>query len=133
VAQRIEAITATMGVTVDEDMGPRLQNIPAGTATLFWIVPSAQPHKGSDADNFSEDNICVIFVMKKYDRQRTRATECLEAVQPIIEAIKQTIIDDMATGCQVLAGLDVSTLSTIPETGFYGDFAGWSLGFTLNT
>ena len=121
VAQRIEAITATMGVTVDEDMGPRLQNIPAGTATLFWSVPSAQ------------DNICVIFVMVKYDRQRQRATDVLEQVQPIIEQLKQTIIDDMAEGCQVLAGLDVTTLSTIPETGFYGDFAGWSLGFTLNT
>lgn len=133
VAQRIEAITATMGVTVDEDMGPRLQNIPAETATLFWIVPSAQTHKGSDVDNYSEDNICVIFVMVKYDRQRQRATDVLEQVQPIIEQLKQTIIDDMAEGCQVLAGLDVTTLSTIPETGFYGDFAGWSLGFTLNT
>ena len=57
----------------------------------------------------------------------------LEQVQPIIEQLKQTIIDDMAEGCQLLAGLDVTTLSTIPETGFYGDFAGWSLGFTLNT
>lgn len=133
VAQRIEAITATMGVTVDEDMGPRLQNIPAGTATLFWIVPSAQPHKGSDVDNYSEDNICVIFVMVKYDRQRQRATDVLEQVQPIIEQLKQIIIDDTAEGCQVLAGLDVTTLSTIPETGFYGDFAGWSLGFTLKS
>ena len=133
VAARVEGLTATMGVTVDEDMGPRLQNIAPDAATLFWIVPSAQPHRGSDADNYSEDNICVIFVMKKYDRQRTHATEALEQVQPIIEAVKQLIIDDMAAGCQVLAGLDVSTLSTIPETGFYGDFAGWSLGFTLNS
>lgn len=133
VAARVEGITGTMGVTVDEDMGPRLQDIPTDAATLFWIVPSAQPHKGSDVDNYSEDNICVIFVMKKYDRQRQRATDTLEQVQPIIEQLKQTIIDDMAEGCQVLAGLDVTTLSTIPETGFYGDFAGWSLGFTLNS
>lgn len=132
VAQRIEAITATMGVTVDEDMGPRLQNIPAGTATLFWIVPSAQPHKGSDVDNYSEDNICVVFVMVKYDRQRVRAVEALEAVQPVIERVKQMIIDDMAAGCPALAGLDIASLSTIPETGFYGDFAGWSLGFKIN-
>lgn len=132
-AARIEAITDTMGVTVDEDMGPRLQDIATGAATLFWIVPSAQPHKGSDVDNYSEDNICVIFVMVKYDRQRQRATDVLEQVQPIIEQLKQTIIDDKAEGCQLLAGLDVTTLSTIPETGFYGDFAGWSLGFTLNT
>ncbi len=133
VAARIEAITDAMGVTVDEDMGPRLQDIATGAATLFWIVPSAQPHKGSDVDNYSEDNICVVFVMVKYDRQRTRAVEALEQVQPIIELLKQIIIDDTATGCPTLAGLDVTTLSTIPETSFYGDFAGWSLGFTINT
>lgn len=133
VAARVGGIKATMGVTVDEDMGPRLQGIATGAATLFWIVPSAQPHRGSDADNYSEDNICVVFVMVKYDRQRTRAVEALEQVQPIIELLKQTIISDMATGCPALAGLDVTTLSTIPETGFYGDFAGWSLGFTIKS
>ena len=132
VAGRVEGLTATMGVTVDDDMGPALQDIAPEVTTLFWIVPNAQTHRGSDVDNYSEDNICVIFVMKKYDRQRVRAVEALEAVQPVIERVKQMIIDDMAAGCPALAGLDIASLSTIPETGFYGDFAGWSLGFKIN-
>ena len=80
-----------------------------------------------------EDNTCVIFVMTKYDRQRRSAVEALELVQPVMEAIKGLLMDDMAGGCPTLAGLDVGTLSTIPETGFYNDFAGWSLGFTLKS
>ena len=75
----------------------------------------------------------MVFVMTKYDRQRRTAVEALEVVQPVIEAIKQMLIEDMAGGCPTLAGLEVGTLSTIPETGFYNDFAGWSLGFTLRS
>lgn len=133
VADRIPVITACMGVTVDEDMGHRLQDIPMDTATLFWIVPNAQARKGAGVDDYQEDNTCVIFVMTKYDRQRCRAVQALESVQPVIECIKRLLMEDMGSGCPTLAGLDVGTLSTIPETGFYNDFAGWSLGFTLKS
>lgn len=133
VANRIPMITSCMGVTVDDDMGPRLQDIPMETATLFWIVPNAQTRKGAGIDDYQEDNTCVIFVMTKYDRQRRSAVEALELVQPVMECIKGLLIEDMAGGCPTLAGLDVGTLSTIPETGFYNDFAGWSLGFTLKS
>ena len=122
VANRIPVITSCMGVTVDDEMGHRLQEIAMDTATLFWIVPNAQTRKGAGVDDYQEDNMCVVFVMTKYDRQRRSAVEALERVQPVMEAL-----------CPTLAGLDVGTLSTIPETGFYNDFAGWSLGFTLRS
>ena len=133
VANRISAITSCMGVTVDEDMGLRLQQLGGDEVTLFWIVPNAQTRKGAGVDNYEEDNTCVVFVMMKYDRQRRSAVEALELVQPVIEAIKQLLLEDMTSGCPTLAGLEVGTLSTIPETGFYNDFAGWSLGFTLKS
>lgn len=133
VAGRIPVITACMGVTVDEEMGGTLQGLLTGSVTLFWIVPNAQTRKGAGVDDYQEDNTCVIFVMTKYDRQRRRAVEALECVQPVIESIKGLMMEDMAGGCPTLAGLDVGTLSTIPETGFYNDFAGWSLGFTLKS
>ena len=133
VAERISALTSCLGVTVDEDMGPRLQQLGADDVTLFWIVPNAQTRKGACVDNYEEDNTCVVFVMTKYDRQRRSAVEALEVVQPVIESLKGLLIEDMVSGCPTLAGLDVGTLSTIPETGFYNDFAGWSLGFTLRS
>ena len=133
VANRIPVITSCMGVTVDEEMGGTLQEILTDSVTLFRIVPNAQTRKGSGVDSYQEDNTCVIFVMTKYDRQRRRAVEVLEVVQPVIECIKELLMEDMASGCPTLAGLDVGTLSTIPETGFYNDFAGWSLGFTLKS
>lgn len=133
VAERLPVLTSCLGVTVDEDMGPRLQQLGGDDVTLFWIVPNAQTRKGASVDNYQEDNTCVVFVMTKYDRQRRSAVKALERVQPVIEALKVLLMDDMAGGCPVLAGLDVGTLSTIPETGFYNDFAGWSLGFTLRS
>lgn len=133
VADRLTVLTSCIGVTVDEDMGPRLQQLDVNDVTLFWIVPNAQTRKGASVDNYQEDNTCVIFVMMKYDRQRRSAVETLELVQPVIESLKGLLIDDMSGGCPTLAGLDVGTLSTIPETGFYNDFAGWSLGFTLKS
>jgi len=131
IPQRIPAITRTLGVTVDEEMGPRLQRIKSGEITLFYIVPSAQANKSSDADAYTEENLCVIFLMKKYDPQRDDVVKTLEAVQEVMEELKALLMDDSATGCPALAGLKVTSLSTIPETNFYGHYAGWSLGFTL--
>lgn len=133
VADRLTVLKSCIGVTVDDDMGVKLQQLGADDVTLFWIVPNAQTRKGVSVDNYQEDNTCVIFVMMKYDRQRRSAVETLELVQPVIESLKGLLIEDMAGGCPTLAGLDVGTLSTIPETGFYNDFAGWSLGFTLKS
>lgn len=133
VAERIESLSSCLGVTVDDDMGGVLQDIAMEAMTLFWIVPNAQTRKGAGVDAYQEDNTCVVFVMMKYDRQRRTAVETLEVVQPVIEAIKGLLLEDMSGGCPTLAGLDVGTLSTIPETGFYNDFAGWSLGFTLRS
>ena len=132
-ATRTTVITSCIGVTVDDDMGPKLQQQSPEDVTLFWIVPNAQTRKGATEDNYQEDNTCVVFVMMKYDRQRRTAVQALERVQPVIEALKGLLIEDMAGGCPVLAGMEVGTLSTIPETGFYNDFAGWSRGFTLKS
>jgi len=133
IPNRLPAITRVMGVTVDEEMGPRLQRIKAGEITLFYIVPSAQADKDSDADGYTEENLCVLFLMMKYDPQRTDVVETLATVQEVMEELKAMLMDDYATNCHTLAGLKVPSLSTIPETGFYGNFAGWSLGFTLLT
>ena len=50
-----------------------------------------------------------------------------------MEKIKTQMIDDKAAGCHLLSRLDLSSLSTIPEAGFYSVFAGWSLGFEFET
>ena len=85
------------------------------------------------ADNVRENNLCVIFLMSKYDPQRKGAYETIEEVQPVMERIKQMLIEDSATGCPVTKELDLTSLSTLPESGFYRTFAGWSLAFSFKT
>jgi hypothetical protein len=50
-----------------------------------------------------------------------------------MERIKQMLIEDSATGCPVTKELDLTSLSTLPESGFYRTFAGWSLAFSFKT
>ena len=54
-------------------------------------------------------------------------------IQPIAENIKKQIREDKAAGCHLFRDLDLSSLSTIPEAGFYSVFAGWSIGFQFET
>lgn len=129
-AKRVPLITGVMPVTVDEEMGKRLNGMGKGSITLFYLPPTASGN--GNTDSFNEANVCVIFIMKKYDPQRESAFDVLEQTQPVIEAIKQAMIDDLAAGCPVMR-FEVSTLNTIPETEFYRSFAGWSLGFTVKT
>ena len=101
-------------------------------SVLFILIPSGTGASLS-ADNVRENNLCVIFLMSKYDPQRKGAYETIEEVQPVMERIKQMLIEDSATGCPVTKELDLTSLSTLPESGFYRTFAGWSLAFSFKT
>ncbi len=70
--------------------------------------------------------------MEKFDTQRRTSYDALETSQPIIEAIKEAMVADSASGCQLMR-VQLQSLSTIPETKFYTGFAGWSLGFYLDS
>lgn len=130
IAAAVNLISGSMPVTVDDEMGKRLSRITTDETTLFYLPPAGQG--AGNADNFTEGNICVIFIMKKYDPQRSSAFEVLEQTQPIIEAVKRLMLDDLATGCPLMR-FEVSTLNTAPETEFYRGYAGWSLGFTVKS
>lgn len=129
-AERIDGITGCMPVTVDDEMGKRLNSLGKNSVMLFYLPPSASGD--GHYDSFSEKNVCVIFIMKKYDPQRESAFDALAETQPIIEAIKQAMLNDLTAGCSPMR-IDIATLNTIPETEFYRSFAGWSLGFNAKS
>lgn len=129
-ARCVYGISDAMPVTVDEEMGKRLNNLKKDSVILFYLPPTSSGE--GNIDNFSENNLCVIFIMKKYDPQRETTFDVLAETQPIIETIKRTMLDDMNAGCSPLR-IDITTLQTIPETEFYRSFAGWSVGFTVKS
>lgn len=127
--ERIPEISGVMGVTVDEDMARKIRALPLGSRTLFWIPPNMEG-QGSNVDNYREKNLCVVFVMEKYDPSRKEAMNVLEDTQETIERVKFYLMDSQRYGCAPLKLYD-NRINTLPETKFFAGFAGWSIGFQL--
>lgn len=130
---RIPQVKKVVPATFDPDMGSLVQGLKAEELpALFFIIPNARG-KSPNVDDIREANLCVVFLMDKTDPQRKGTYQVLKELQPVMEKIKTQMIDDKAAGCHLLSRLDLSSLSTIPEAGFYSVFAGWSLGFEFET
>lgn len=131
VARRVDSIAGVLPVTIDDQMGKKIQSLPPDSATLFVFPPLAQ----SDAkhvDNYKEVNKCVVFVMLKYDPQRRSSFNVLEQTQPIIDEVKSILLGDQRAGCPVMR-VDAGSIETAPETELYGRFAGWSITFNVTS
>ncbi len=129
IAARIESVTGILPVTIDDQMGKKIQSLPANSVTLFILPPLAES-SAVNADNFRENNKCVVFVMAKYDPQRCSSFDVLEQTQPVIDRVKALMLDDQRAGCALMR-IDVSSIETAPETELYGRFAGWSIAFNV--
>lgn len=130
VAERIDGITDVLPVTIDKSMGEKIKGLPKGSTSLFILPPGAEG--SGEVDSFNEKNMCVVFLMAKYDPQRKTAFELLEETQPLIEKVKAVMLADQAAGCPVMR-IEVSSIDTMPETELYGNFAGWSIGFNVKS
>lgn len=128
-AHCIPHVTGVMPVTVDEEMAKKIKSLPLGSITLFWIPPNGEG-AGLNLDNYREKNLCVVFVMKKYDPLRKGAYEVLEETQRVIEEVKSQIKSFCGRGCSPWR-LSDNKIVTIPETKFFASFAGWSISFTI--
>lgn len=131
VAERLNVPAGVLPLTLDKEMGKKIQGLPVDSFTLFILPPLAES-EAKNIDNFKEANQCVIFVMKKYNPQRVDSFAVLEETQPIVEHIKQIMLNDQAAGCPVMR-IDAGRIDTAPETELYGNFAGWSIGFNVNS
>lgn len=131
--ERINGLRSVMAVTVDQEMGTVIQGLKSETCPILFVIIPSSRSDARDVDGYMEENQAVVFVMDRYDAQRGGAVRALIDTQPVMEDIKRTLLDDVAAGCPVLGRLNVGSLSTIPETGFFRSFGGWSLGFSFYT
>lgn len=132
VKERVSQVKRVIPVTMDQEMGKEIQSLGAADLpALFVIIPEA--HLSGDVDNLKDNNFGVVFIMDRADPQRKKAYQVQKETQPVIEDIKQIMIDDRAAGCTMLRNLDIGSISTVPESGFYANFAGWSIGFQFKT
>ena len=131
VAARIDSVTGVLPVTIDDQMGRKIQSLPADSVTLFVLPPLAES-AARGVDNFKEVNKCVVFIMAKYDPQRRGSFDVLEQTQPIIDEVKSMLLNDQRAGCPVMR-VDAANIDTAPETELYGRFAGWSIAFNVTS
>lgn len=114
VGRRVNSITEVLPVTIDEQMGKKIQSLPANSVNLFVFPPLAESG-AKNVDNFKEVNKCVVFVMAKYDPQRRNSFDVLEQTQPIIDEVKSILLKDQRAGCPVMR-VEVDSIDTAPET-----------------
>ena len=131
VVRRLDSINGVLPVTIDDQMGKKIQSLPADSITLFVFPPLAESNAKS-VDNFKEVNKCAVFVMAKYDPQRRSSFDLLEQTQPIIDEVKSLLLGDQRAGCPVMR-VEVDSIDTAPETELYGRFAGWSIAFNVTS
>lgn len=118
-------------VTIDKEMGKKIQSLPTDSVTIFVLPPLADSG-ARNPDSFRESNKCVVFLMKKYNPAKQSAFNLLEETQPVVEAIKQKLLNEQCASCPPF-NINVATLETAPETELYGTFAGWSIAFEANS
>lgn len=129
--ERVDGLREAVPLTVEANMADKVGRIRLeDTPVLFYMPPSAEG-KGN-VDSFAEDNLCVVFVMQKYNPRITTGDRVLEETQPVAETVKRLLLADSSTGCHFLNAAPGS-MSTLPETEFFGDWAGWSIAFTTQS
>lgn len=136
VKERMPELKSVFGFTADVEMSKKIQALRKAVdlPALVWVVPSMPGLNAPNIDNIREPNACTVFLMDKYDPQRDGGSlKVLSDLQPLMERIKDLLIDDYAYGCRALHDLELPSISILPETEIYKTFAGWSIGFTINT
>lgn len=132
-AVRLEGVKSVVPVVIDEEMGKKIQSLKdSDLPALFWAPPMAESNRDSNPDALAESNTCVVYIMTRYDPLKSSSLDALVETQPAIEELKRLVMGEYSGRCGII-NLDPTTFSTMPETRFYRNFAGWSLGFTCNT
>lgn len=129
VANVVDEITSLLPVTIDDQMGKKIQGLPKNSVTLFMFPPVSES-TARTADNYGEKNNCVIFLLEKFDPLRSTSFEILEKTQPALDRVKALLVKKLGAPCSPMK-LDVSSIEIAPETELYGTFAGWSIAFNL--
>ena len=131
--QDLAAIHGFVVDTVDADAGKKYQSLTKDDLPVLGMLLPSAVSTSDDVDDVTERTTVVLVLLDKFDPQRKDAVRVCVDTQPLIEAIKYTMINDKAAGCHLLNRLDLRSFSTMPETGVYGNLAGWSLGFSFET
>lgn len=124
---KVRALKKVYYVTEEGDMKDFFQDIKLTEQPfLVVVIPSAKA--SGSADFYTETNMNLIYLLSKEDSGKKRTFELQKELQPVMEAIKDVMIADIA-GCGFMRELDISSMHTDPERKLLSVASGWSLSF----
>jgi len=124
---RVAGIKKAYYVTEEADMKDFISDIKnAEQPFLLVVIPSAKSVGVADA--VLENNLNLIYVLSKEDAFNKTTFELQKELQPVMEALKAQMIDDIE-GCGLMRRLDIGSMQTDPEKRLMSKATGWSLSF----
>ena len=119
-------------ITLDIDINKYVQSLgPDDLPVLFVVMPTAESIS-NNPDAINESNYGLILLLDKLDPQRKSTFEIQSELQPVFEAIKTKIRSEYGN-CGILGRLDLSSMTSVPESGLFTVLSGWSLGFKFES
>jgi len=123
----VPAIKKVFFVTEEGDMKDYLSDIKNSEQPfLVVIIPSAKSTGSQDA--VQENNFNLVYVLSKEDSFEKTTFELQKELQPVMESIKNQLIEDME-GCGLMRRLNIGSMQTDPEKKIMTKATGWSLSF----
>ena len=130
--ERIPEISEVVPMTVEQDISKKVQGIKANSLVLFMLVPEVKTD-GQTVDDYEHKNEGVVILAGKFDPQRGGSYPCIEEIQPIIELVRDSMLEDMGQGCPVLGRIKVNSIKMVPVSTWYNVLAGWMIDFTFES
>lgn len=125
-------VNAMFPITFDVDINKYVQSLgPDSLPVLFVVMPTAES-TSDNPDNIRESNYGLILLLDKLDIQRKSTFEIQSELQPVFEAIKTKIRSEYGN-CGILGKIDLSSMTSVPESGLFAVMSGWSLGFRFES
>lgn len=106
-----------------------ISDIPASEQPFAVVVLPSANSKGSEQDNFQENENHLFYVLRNQDSSQYTWMEILEELQPVTEAIKDQLITDAGDDCPYFQNMDYSSYQTDPERKLWSKCTGWSVSF----
>lgn len=120
-------------LVVDQDNAVSVLSRASGDQVLISFPEEYEQWRNSDS--FSSRISVAIFVITKINsaaRTQKLTEESFDRMLEISQKILDSLADDLSSShCNLLSGMDLSSVNTVPEYSIFGGWSGYSIELTF--
>lgn len=132
VSETIGGIGKMIPITYDMDINEHIQCLKKeDLPVLFVVLPTAET-ESANPDAVIEINFGMCLLLDKLDKQRERTLDVQKRLQPAFEKLKNAMREEYGR-CGIFGRIDLSSMTSVPESGLFSVMSGWSLGFKFSS